>query len=284
MKKIHDKPIVSIIIPTYNSERTLEKCINSIENQDYDGTIEIIIIDNFSIDNTKIITNKFRTKFIEEKSGMSKARNIGAKQVNGKYILNLDSDMYLSSRVISECVNMLETDRAKIALYIPEKIIGKGFWIKIRNFEREFYNSTCIDAIRFVRTEIFREIKGFDESLLGGEDWDFDRRIKKKGLTDIINSHLCHDEGKFTISNYLNKKKSYTGTLDRYVKKWGEKDAIVKKQLGVEYRLFGVFIENGNWKRLIVHPILSICMSMLRFMVGFQYLKENIVCILNIKR
>lgn len=45
----------------------------------------------------------------------------------------------------------------------------------MRDFERSFYNTACIDAVRFVRKDKFLEIGGFDESLTGPEDWDFDR-------------------------------------------------------------------------------------------------------------
>ncbi len=269
-------PVVSVIIPTHNSERTLEKCLDSIKHQDYRGTIEIIVVDNFSRDNTKKIADKFGVKFIEEKSERSKARNTGAKNIKGKYILYIDSDMYLSESVVSECIKIIEQDINKVALYIPEKIIGTGFLIKVRNFERVFYNATCIDAIRFVRAKIFREINGFDENLVGGEDWDIDRRIRKYGETDIIKGCLYHDEGVFSLSNYLKKKKLYSNTLDRYIEKWGKEDLIIKKQIGATYRLIGVFIEYGKWKRIIKKPDLALATFVLRCLVGLYYIKTEL--------
>ncbi len=108
----------------------------------------------------------------------SAQRNFGARQANGKYILYLDADMRLSENVISECVEKCENNENLVALYIPEKIIGNGFWVRIRDFERSFYNATVIDCVRFVRRDKFLEIDGFDEDLAGPEDWDFDRRIR----------------------------------------------------------------------------------------------------------
>jgi glycosyltransferase involved in cell wall biosynthesis len=269
-------PAVSVIIPTYNSERTLEKCLDSIKHQDYENKIEIIVVDNFSEDNTKIIANKFGVKFIEEKSERSKARNTAAKSAQGKYILYLDSDMYLSKSVISECINIFEHDKNKVALYIPEKIVGNGFWIKVRNFERGFYDATCIDAVRFVRIEIFRQIKGFDEKLVGGEDWDFDRRIREKGKTDIIKSYLYHNEAKIDIISYLKKKKFYSDTLNKYTQKWGKDDPIIKKQIGATYRFLGVFLESGKWKKIIEQPFLACPMLFLRFSVGLYFIMSKL--------
>jgi len=271
-----DLPIVSVIIPTYNSARTLEYCLESVRNQDYKGDIEIIIVDNFSDDGTIEIAKQVGIKFIKEKSGRSKARNTGANLAHGKYILYLDSDMCLSKTIISECVNILESDQNKVALYIPEKIVGNNFWTKVRDFEREFHNATCTDSVRFIRMDIFKEINGFDENLIGGEDWDFDRRIKEKGKTDIIKSCLYHDERKFSILDYLKKKKMYADTLNKYVEKWGQNDPVIKKQLSAKYRLMGIFIENGKWKKLIRKPHLAFATFGLRCLVGLCYLTEKI--------
>ena len=62
------------------------------------------------------------------------------------------------------------------ALYIPERIVGDGFWIKVRDFERSFYVGTVIDAVRFIRKDLFEKIGGFDETLIGPEDWDLNRQ------------------------------------------------------------------------------------------------------------
>lgn len=270
-----DLPIVSVIIPTYNSARTLEDCLESIRNQDYKGDIEIIIVDNFSDDETKYIAKQFKIKYIEEKSGRSKARNTGAKCACGRYILYLDSDMYLSKSIISECINVLQSDPNKVALYIPERIVGNNFLTKVRDFERGFHNATCTDSVRFIKAELYKEIKGFDEDLLGGEDWDLDRRIKEKGKTDIIESCLYHNEQVSNILIYLKKKKMYTCTLDKYVEKWGKEDPVIRKQLGITYRLVGIFIENEKWKKFIKKPHLAFATFGLKCLVGLCYIMSK---------
>ncbi|MCD6398764.1 MAG: glycosyltransferase, partial [Candidatus Aenigmarchaeota archaeon] len=140
------------------------------------------VVDNDSIDRTKEIVKEFKKRFtplnvqlFNRGPERSAQRNFGVEKANGKYILYLDADMILSENVVSECVEKCEREDL-IALYIPERIIGEGFWIKIRDFERSFYNATIIDCVRFVRRDKFLEIGGFDESLTGPEDWDFDKK------------------------------------------------------------------------------------------------------------
>ncbi|OFW89154.1 MAG: hypothetical protein A3D75_01640 [Candidatus Levybacteria bacterium RIFCSPHIGHO2_02_FULL_37_18] len=76
--------------------------------------------------------------------------------------------------------------------------------------------------------------------------------------------------------NYLIKKDKYVNTFDDYIKKWGEGDSDIKKQFGFYYRFFGVFIENGKWKKLLRHPILVLGMYFLRFIVGLRYLAAKL--------
>lgn len=266
---------VSVVVTTKNEELNIENCLQSIKRQAYpQNKIEIIVVDNFSDDRTSEIASTFTNHLYCIGPERSAQRNFGIDKSSGKYFLFLDADMILSENVINECFEKCETE-GHIALYIPEKIVGKGFWIKVRNFEREFYNATCIDAVRFIRKKIFLDTGGFDLPLIAAEDWDLNRRLENFGSTRIIKSPLFHNEGKFNLNKYLKKKSFYSVDISKYINKWGISDPIIKKQLGLWYRFFGVFIENGKWKRLIAHPILTCGMYFLRFMVGVQFLKKR---------
>ena len=94
------------------------------------------------------------------------------------------------------------------------------------------------------------------------------RRLKKLGKFDIIKSPLYHNESEFSLTKYLAKKEYYSKNLDAYIAKWGKNDPDIKKQFGFSYRFFGVFIENGKWKKLVRHPILACGMYFLRILVG----------------
>lgn len=265
--RIYAMSKVSVVIPTKNSSSTIRRCLESVKSQSY-KSVEIVLVDNHSRDSTVQIAKKYTKKVYLASPERSSQRNFGAKKATGKYLFFVDSDMYLSKNVIKECVENL--DENTVGLYIPEKILGNKFWTKVRNFERGFYNSTCIDAVRFLRIKDFFRIKGFDEKLRVGEDWDFDRRLRQFGKTREIFAHVYHDESAFKIWKYIGKKKSYFKDLRLYQTKW-KNNLELAKQLGISYRMFGVFIEKNKWKRLVRHPVLSIAMMILRTLVGVEY-------------
>lgn len=267
-----NQTIVSIIITTKNEEVHISDCLGSLKEQTFPREkVEIIVVDNNSTDNTKEIASRFNAQVFNKGPERSAQRNFGIFRAKGKYVLYLDADMILSKEVILQCVSQCE-DRGLVALYVPEMIIGAGFWIKVRDFERSFYDATCIDAVRFVAKEAVLAIGGFDESLNGPEDWDFDRRINEFGQVSLIGALIYHNEGRFNLTRYLQKKSYYAGSFERYIKKWGQDDPIVKKQLGFSYRLFGVFFEKKKGRKLLKHPLLAIGMYFLRFCVGMRYL------------
>ena len=263
---------ISVIVTTKNEEEHIGDCLLTIKRQNYlQNKIEIIVVDNNSHDRTKKIASRFTPLVYDWGPERSAQRNFGIEKARGKYLLYLDADMILSRNVIAECFDKSEEEKL-VALYIPEKIIGRGVWIKVRKFERGFYNETCIDAVRFIRRQSAREINGFDEDLNGPEDWDFDRRINTIGKVGIINACLFHNEVRFNISEYLRKKIYYLNGFPRYIEKWGRSDEIIRKQFGAYYRLLVVFIENGKWKKLIHHPLLTTGMYILRIRVGMSWL------------
>ena len=270
MKAARSLPLVSVVITTRNEERHIWDCLQSVRKQDY-GNIEAIVVDNSSSDRTKGIARKFTKLVFNKGPERSAQRNFGVSKSKGKYVLYLDADMILTPSVISECVGISEADSRVAGIYIPERIIGSGFWIRVRDFERGFYNATVIDCVRFVSRKAFDNVKGFDETMTGPEDWDFDRKIRRQGKTVLITSELLHNEGSFNLTKYVSKKGYYAKDMQKYAQKWGD-DEEVRKQLGASYRLFGVFVENGKWKKLLSSPILTSGMLCLRVMVGLSFL------------
>ena len=265
-------PLVSVVITTKNEEKNIKNCVKSIRSQTFNN-IELIVVDNFSEDKTAELAEKYNAKVYFKGSERSAQRNYGAQVARGKYLIYLDADMILSPTVIEECVAKCECDNVD-ALYVPERIVGDGFWIKVRDFERSFYTGTVIDAVRFVRREIFLQAGGFDETLIGPEDWDFDRKIRKISRTGVTIVPLYHNEGQFNMKRYLKKKGYYTDGIQKYIEKWGSNDLETAKQIGIRYRLMGVFVEKGKWKKLIRHPQFAFGMYFLRIRVAIGYVRS----------
>jgi glycosyltransferase involved in cell wall biosynthesis len=288
------KPLVSVVIAAKNEERNIGNCLESIKEQSYDR-IEIIVVDNNSQDKTREIARRYTKKVFNKGPERSAQRNFGIiKKAKGKYVIFLDADMIASPSLIEKCVKFIEENKF-LALFIPEIVLGKGYFSKVRRFERSFYDGTVIDGSRFILREAFLKIKGFDERLNAAEDWDLDKKIKKIGRIGLLEEEekrdwkmkklimgngvdyrkygcvIYHNEVKFSLKKYLSKKNYYTGSFDVYMRKWNY-DSDIKKQFGFYYRFLGVFIENGKWKKLLSHPLLAFGMYFLRISVGFVFL------------
>jgi glycosyltransferase involved in cell wall biosynthesis len=118
-------PKVSIIIPVFNSERYLPQCIESVLGQTFED-IEIICVDDGSTDNSFNILNKYaikekRIKLLTQKNaGQGAARNTALKQAQGEYIYFLDSDDYIDSTLIEECIKTIEDTHADLVCFNTE--------------------------------------------------------------------------------------------------------------------------------------------------------------------
>lgn len=108
-----DEPLVSVIVPAYNCEQYIEKCIKSIEDQDY-SNLEIIIVNDGSTDTTvqkikSIIEKDTRIIYLSQNNqGVSHARNAGLDVARGKYICFVDADDQIGDRYIEQLVNNIE--------------------------------------------------------------------------------------------------------------------------------------------------------------------------------
>lgn len=107
-------PLISIIIPVYNTEKYLNRCIDSVINQSYTN-IEIILINDGSKDNSGQICDAYKdedTRIVvihKQNQGLSKARNSGMEIARGEYIMFVDSDDWIDIRMCETMVNALST-------------------------------------------------------------------------------------------------------------------------------------------------------------------------------
>ena len=97
--------LISIIVPIYNAEKVIKRCIESISRQSYE-MLEIILVDDGSTDQSLEICEDMsekdsRIKIIHQNNGgVSRARNTGLKKATGQYIMMVDSDDYLYERAV----------------------------------------------------------------------------------------------------------------------------------------------------------------------------------------
>ncbi len=293
-------PLVSVVVTTKNEEKNIETCIKSILEQSYSkAKIEIIVVDNKSTDKTQELAQKYTDKVFTKGPERSAQRNYGLLEKSaGEYLLYLDADMILAPGIIEACVKSISEPNT-VALHISEMVLGKKYFSKVRRFERSFYDGTAIDGARFFKKESLKKVGGFDESMSGPEDWDLDKKLKQLGTIGMLNKKLAsgtytgwplaefvnargvnpvdcgnvifHNESEFNVKKYITKKGYYAKSFDGYIAKWGKNDPDIVKQLGMPYRFFGVFLENGKWKKLIARPDMAFGMYFLRFLVGLSF-------------
>jgi glycosyltransferase involved in cell wall biosynthesis len=246
--------LVSIIIPTRNSARTISRCLDSIKNQTYEN-IEIFVIDSFSSDNTSKLASMFNVKIFLLDGERAKAKNFGISNAAGQFLLFVDSDMVLQPCLVEECVNMCSANRKIVAVTIPERSIGPGFWVKVRDFERDLYKGSNVESPRFFVKEFVSLVGGFDENIVAYEESTLQQKLEAIGMNvnARATSLIHHDEEGFNLRKWLVKKRYSGKTGKLYAKKYRK---YAKMQFSLSNRTH-IFLANGNWKRLVRHPILS---------------------------
>lgn len=189
--------MVSIIVPVYKCEKSLEKCVNSLVNQTYTD-LEIILVDDGSPDNSGLLCEKLalkdsRIKVIHKKNGgVSSARNAGLKQADGEYLQFVDSDDYVKHTMVESNVERIEytksdcviSGRIEISGTMRSKIqvpdIDRVSISEIKKmcpgiFSDYIINSPCNKLYKREYIDF-----GFDENISLGEDLLFNLKYFEK--------------------------------------------------------------------------------------------------------
>jgi glycosyltransferase involved in cell wall biosynthesis len=303
-----NNPLISIVVVTKNEEIHIENCLKSIRLQSYTN-IEVIVVDNFSSDKTIQIAKRYADHVIQVGPERSNQRNYGfLKIATGQYGFYVDADMILAPNLLKSFVKHISNEIT--GYYIEEIVLGKTLFNRIRRFERFFYSSTPVDAVRIFPLENFKKVDGFSSSLFesgGGEDWDLTIKLSHMGKfillpmeknyfenlkyfqsnfpeifdrvpityweSDVV---IFHNESELKFINYLKKKLYYTKGFEGYVEKWGRDNSFIEKQFGFSYRYLKVFFEKGKWKMALSRPHLVIAILIYKFLVGVVYLQSKL--------
>lgn len=250
-------PLVSVIIPTYNSSSTIDICLKSIREQTY-SNIEIVVVDNCSTDCTKEIAKKHGSTVFQIKASRSVARNYGAKKARGAFLLFLDADQELTSKVIEECVQST-IDGHISAIMIPEIRVGEGFWARCRALERRTYvGDPLVENARFYKRDVFEKLGGYDVMLEAGEDKDLHARMEDAGYkVSSVKSIMKHLEGRVKLRELVRRSYRYGKTYIRYARKQPKRASIQLMPIRLN------FIR--RWKVLINQPVHTCGMFFLKF-------------------
>lgn len=221
MNRTKKRDLVSVIITTKNSAKTLGTLLKSLKKQTF-KKIEVIVVDNHSSDNTLDVARKFTKNILTFGPERSAQRNLGAKKSRGRFLFFLDSDMILSPNVIKECLNIYKNNKQSVVggVIIPEKSFGRGIWAKAKALERKInLEEKFFESARFFPKSVFFKLGGFDEELTGPEDWDLPQRIERKYKILRINAFIFHNEGNLKLFYLAKKKFLYGLSAYKYLKK-----------------------------------------------------------------
>ncbi len=256
--------LVSIIIPTFNEAENISNCLNSIKKQSYNN-FEIIVVDNHSTDETTTMAERFTPKVYTHGPERSSQRNFGAKKAKGKYLLFLDADMQMTKECLSEAIDKIKGKNTIIAF--PEKAIGQNFWEKSIALERSLYQKEKLLAgARLFPEKLFAKLKGYDENLIAGEDWDITLRAEKLGCElTFTDSFLIHRENAKNLKEILKKKAYYS----RNIKQYATKHPIeFSKQSGFQKRL-GIFLK--HFPTLLINPLPAFGFIFIKLLVWYDW-------------
>lgn len=177
-------PLVSVIVPCYNSGKTLSRTIDSVIRQTWKN-IEILIINDGSTDRSTIellgflSTKPKITVHSQSNKGLASARNSGIRISKGEFILPLDSDDWLDDNSIKLMLDTFNQSDQNSIIFSDIKLEGKRDGVKktyCNPFEQLFSNQ--LPYCMLFPKSVFNEISGYDESLLFGlEDWDLNIRL-----------------------------------------------------------------------------------------------------------
>ncbi|TLZ83779.1 MAG: glycosyltransferase [Methanobacteriota archaeon] len=172
--------LVSVVVGTKNSAVTLRRCLDSVVDQTY-RPIEIVLVDNFSTDDTVAIAKEYTDRVYSIGPERSSQYNYAFRAAQGDYIYRIDSDFVLDPRIVREATDCLS--RGFDVVLVPDTTdTSVSFWARVRSLEKLcFLDDGWNVAARFFRAPVQQALGGYDEDLVAGEDYDLHNRLLRAG-------------------------------------------------------------------------------------------------------
>lgn len=241
--------LVSIIVPVYNAESNLQRCVDSLLKQDYSNT-EIILINDGSTDKSGSICERFRDAYSniiyikKDNGGVSSARNTGLENAHGNYIVFADSDDYLELDCCSKLVSAIKSYDADIVFsghytVQKDKILDRH--------EMKSSGSYILSESAGIIVELFNT---------GIVNQPFGKIFKKDKITSLFKSHLSLGEDLVFVLEYLTNCESIAvipGAYYAYVS--DNENSLSKKyrqdgaKIALELYKYSVKITNKIWPK-----------------------------------
>jgi len=242
-------PLVSIIVPAYNCENTIDETLNALINQKY-ANYEIIIVDDGSTDNTKTKLSKYENQIrviTQENAGVAAARNTGIHAARGDWVGFCDADDIWSEHKLSAQVNCVLTKPEiemifcgwwvwspdeKGVFEVPEDFNTlvcdqytiddeRSGWI----YHQLLLDCLCLTSTVLIRKSLIDKVGFFDESLKCGEDYDYWLRISRITKTVKLKSkYVLYRQHQQSITRKPHEINYEYKVLENAIQRWGLKN------------------------------------------------------------
>lgn len=235
-------PLVSIIIPVKNGSRTIDACLRSIRRSYYKN-IEVIVVDDHSTDETVEIAkrNGCIVLQLQDGSGANCARNYGASQAKGVFLIFIDSDIVIKRDTILAIVEELEEGGADavVGIYTArhrhETFVSqyKNLWVRYSYLKSSPAIDWLFGSVSGIKREAFEKIGGFDADLLvhhGHDDIELGKRLARANLNitldmDIEVEHLKY----YTLGSFIKNEFNRSYGFAKLATELGETTRSLKK-------------------------------------------------------
>lgn len=214
-----ENPLISVIVPVYNVEKYLERCVNSIINQTYQN-LEIILVDDGSPDNCGAICDEYakkdsRIKVIhKENGGLSSARNAGLDIATGEYITFVDSDDYISIDIFDKCFQLSNVQDFDILIFGMSVLDNNSKLLFKDEYENKTYSffQTIYDITLPLKTSACNKLFKksivanfrFPVNIIHGEDLIFWLKVLNQNLVivsiDFFGYYYIKNDNSITTS------------------------------------------------------------------------------------
>ena len=254
---------VSVIVPVYNTENYIDKCLSSLENQDLEE-IEVIIINDGSTDNSKnkimpyIKNNPNKFKYYEkENSGLGATRNYGITKAQGEYIGFVDSDDYIEKTMFKKMYDIAKNqnlDFLECGIVYEYKDKRKNVNENFKKNKRDLYiNAQAMVCNKIFKLDIIREHNVKFAENLRYEDlqffYTFIPYINRFSYTNDIFYHYIQRENSI-INSQNDKNSDIFKVLSNVIKEYKDREEYEKWKIELEYLYIRILL-GSSFLRII---------------------------------